>query len=326
MHVFRGLPSPLQRCPSAVAIGNFDGVHLGHQALLEYVKEAAQARGLVPSVVTFEPHPKDFFGRGGEVARISTLYDKVNAILETGIERIYILPFNARLASMSAEKFVRDVLLEGLGACWVSVGRDFRFGGDRAGGVELLEELSRTLPYELYVAPTFYHKDDRVSSSRIREALAEGDLYEASLMLGRPYGMTGRVIHGAALGRTLGFPTLNMAPIPPGSHSRPAVNGVFAVRIHGLGQAVQNGVASIGVKPTIAADGRWLLETHVFDWRGNAYGRIIRVEFVERLRGEKKFSGLDELKAAIESDALHARRILGCVRSLADSPFQGMNP
>ena len=180
MHVFRGLPSPLQRRPSAVAIGNFDGVHLGHQALLEYVKEAAQARGLVPSVVTFEPHPKDFFGRGGEVARISTLYDKVNAILETGIERIY----------MPAETFVRDVLLKGLDACWMSVGKDFRFGGDRAGSVELLEELSRTLPYELYVSPTFYHKEARVSSSRIREALAVGDLYEAALMLGRPYSMT----------------------------------------------------------------------------------------------------------------------------------------
>ena len=251
MHVFRGLPSPLQRRPSAVAIGNFDGVHLGHQALLEYVKEAAQARGLVPSVVTFEPHPKDFFGRGGEVARISTLYDKVNAILGTGIERIYILPFNSRLACMPAETFVRDVLLKGLDACWMSVGKDFRFGGDRAGSVELLEELSRTLPYELYVSPTFYHKEARVSSSRIREALAVGDLYEAALMLGRPYSMTGRVIHGAALGRTLGFPTLNMAPIPPGSHSRPAVTGVFAVRIHGLGQAVQNGVASIGVKPCL---------------------------------------------------------------------------
>ena len=168
MHVFRGLPSPLQRRPSAVAIGNFDGVHLGHQALLEYVREAAQARGLVPSVVTFEPHPKDFFGRGGEVARISTLYDKVNAILGTGIERIYILPFNSRLACMPAETFVRDVLLKGLDACWMSVGKDFRFGGDRAGSVELLEELSRTLPYELYVSPTFYHKEARVSSSRIR--------------------------------------------------------------------------------------------------------------------------------------------------------------
>ena len=208
----------------------------------------------------------------------------------------------------------------------MSVGRDFHFGGDRVGNVELLEKLSRTLPYELFIAPTFFHKEARVSSSRIREALAQGDLYEAALMLGRPYSMTGRVIHGAALARQLGFPTLNMAPIPPGSHSRPAVNGVFAVRIHGLGPAVQNGVASIGVKPTVATNGRWLLETNVFDWHGDAYGRIITVEFVERLRGEKKFSGLEELKAAIESDADRARRILGCVQPLADAPLsEGMN-
>lgn len=312
MHVFRGLPHPLLRRPSAIAIGNFDGVHLGHQALLEYVKESALQRGLVPSVVTFEPHPKDFFGRGGEVARISTLYDKVHHLLKAGIERIYILPFNAQLARMKAEDFVTEILIEGLGACWVSVGEDFRFGGDRAGNIDMLRTLSKTLPFELFVAPTFFHKDARVSSTRIRQALAEGRLYDASLMLGRPYTMTGRVIHGAKLGRRLGFPTLNLAPIPPGSHSHPAIKGVYAVRIHGLGDAIQNGVASIGVKPTVATDGRWLLETNVFDWQGDAYGRVISVEFVERLRGEKKFSGLDELKAAIQSDADQARRILGC--------------
>ena len=312
MHVFRGLPHPLLRRPSAIAIGNFDGVHLGHQALLEYVKESALQRGLVPSVVTFEPHPKDFFGRGGEVARISTLYDKVHHLLKAGIERIYILPFNAQLARMKAEDFVTEILIEGLRACWVSVGEDFRFGGDRAGNIDMLRTLSKTLPFELFVAPTFFHKDARVSSTRIRQALAEGRLYDASLMLGRPYTMTGRVIHGAELGRRLGFPTLNLAPIPPGSHSHPAIKGVYAVRIHGLGDAIQNGVASIGVKPTVATDGRWLLETNVFDWQGDAYGRVISVEFVERLRGEKKFSGLDELKAAIQSDADQARRILGC--------------
>ena len=131
-------------------------------------------------------------------------------------------------------------------------------------------------------------------------------------MLGRPYSMMGRVIHGAELGRTLGFPTLNMAPIPPGSHSHPAVHGVFAVRVKGLGHATLNGVASIGRKPTVASDGRYLLETNVFDWKGDAYGRLVEVEFVEHLRGEKKFSGLEELRAAIESDASRARRILGC--------------
>ena len=316
MHVFRGLPHPLLRRPSAIAIGNFDGVHLGHQALLEYVKTAAVERGLVPSVVTFEPHPKDFFGRGGDMARISTLHDKVTQILKCGIERIYILPFNTRLAGMRAQDFVTDVLLEGLGASWISVGQDFHFGGDRSGNVDLLHTMSQTLPFELYVAPTFFHKEERVSSSRIRTVLAQGDLFEAAVMLGRPYSMCGRVIHGAALGRRLGYPTLNLAPIPPGSHARPAVTGVYAVRIHGLGDAVHNGVASIGVKPTVASDGRWLLETHVFDWVGDAYGHVISVEFVQRLRGEKKFSGLEELKAAIESDAAQARRILGCAPSI----------
>lgn len=312
MHVFRGLPHPLLARPSAVAIGNFDGVHTGHQAILEHVREAAEARGLVPSVVTFEPHPRDFFGRGGELTRISTLYDKVLRILEAGIERIYILPFHRSLASLDAEAFVRGILSEGLQTSWLTVGEDFRFGGDRRGDAALLEKLAKAYRYELSIAPTFLHHGERVSSTRVRAALAEGDLYEASLMLGHRFSMTGRVIHGAALGRQLGYPTLNLAPIPPGSRARPAVSGVYAVRIHGLGAAVQNGVASIGVKPTVAADGRWLLETHVFDWTGNVYGRLIRVEFIERLRGEKKFSGLEELRAAIRNDAERARRILGC--------------
>ena len=312
MRVFRGLPPTLLKRPSAVAIGNFDGVHLGHQSLLEMVCKAAHERGLVPSVVTFEPHPKDFFGHGGEVARISTLYDKVLRILATGIERVYILPFHQSLASLTAEAFVKDILIEGLETYWITVGEDFHFGSDRCGSVCTLEEMSKTMPFEVFVQPMLFHETARISSSRIRKVLAEGDLFEAAQMLGRPYSMTGRVIHGAALGRTLGFPTLNMAPIPPGSHSHPAVNGVFAVRIRGLGPAVQNGVASIGRKPTVASDGRYLLETHVFDWKGDAYGRVVEVEFVERLRGEKKFSGLDELRAAIESDAHRARRILGC--------------
>ncbi len=312
MRVFRGLPNPLLRRPSAVAIGNFDGVHLGHQSLLETVCKAAHERGLVPSVVTFEPHPKDYFGHGSSIARISTLYDKVLRILETGIERVYILPFNHSLASLSAQDFVTRVLIQGLEAYWVTVGENFRFGSDRSGSVETLEQMSKTHPFELYVQPLVFHADSRISSTRVREALKAGDLFEAHQMLGRPYSMTGRVIHGAELGRTLGFPTLNMAPIPPGSHAHPAVDGIFAVRVRGLSSAPLNAVASIGVKPTVAADGRYLLETHVFDWKGDAYGRLIEVEFVERLRGEKKFSGLEELRAAIESDANRARRILGC--------------
>lgn len=312
MRVFCGLPSPLLRRPTALAIGNFDGVHTGHQSLLRSVVQAAADRGLQPACVTFEPHPRELFHKPDEVLpRISTLYDKVLRILGTGIQRVYILPFNKHLASLRAEAFVRDVLCEGLDAHWITVGKDFHFGADRHGDVDLLEKLSKELHYEFYVAPTLFHTNARVSSSRIREALLAGDLVEASLMLGRRYSMTGRVIHGAALGRTLGYPTLNMATVPPGSCARPAVTGVYAVRIKGLGRAVQNGVASVGRKPTVSSDGRWLLETHVFDWKGDAYGKLIEVEFIERLREEKKFSGLEELTAAIEADAKRARGILG---------------
>lgn len=313
MHVFRGLPHALLRRPSAIAIGNFDGVHTGHRALLEGVAAAAATRGLVPSVVTFEPHPKELVGTR-PVARISTLYDKVEAILSAGIERIYMIPFNRRTAALNAESFVREILVEGIDAKWITVGEDFRFGSDRSGDVALLRSLGERWHYETYVTPTLYHTDARVSSSRIREALAAGDLYEAGVMLGRRYGMTGRVIHGAALGRTIGVPTLNIAPIPAGSRAEPVLRGVFAVEVCGLGPGPvrRPGVASLGVKPTVTSSGRWLLETHLFDWQGDAYGRVVRVEFVEKLRDEKKFSGLEELKAAIAEDARRARRILGC--------------
>ncbi len=311
MHVFRGVPHPLLRRPSAVAIGNFDGVHTGHKTLLEGVVLSAHARGLVPSVVTFEPHPKELVGNGTPLPRISTLRDKVAEILSTGIERIYLLPFSRALAGLSAEAFVRTFLVEGLETSWLTVGRDFRFGSDRRGDVELLKAMGKELRFETFVAPTFFHTNERVSSSRIRECLARGDLFEAGQMLGRPYSLTGRVIHGAELGRTLGIPTLNMAPIPPGSRACPAARGVYAVRIHGLGKPVRHGVASMGIKPTVTSAGRWLLETHVFDWAGNAYGKVIKVELLQKIRDEKKFSGLEELRAAIHEDARRARLLLG---------------
>lgn len=312
MRVFCGLPPVGLRLPTALAIGNFDGVHTGHQSLLRGVVEAASLRGLEPAAVTFEPHPRELFQRPDQVLpRISTLYDKVLRILETGIRRVYILPFKKHLASLSAEAFVRNILCEGLDARWVTVGEDFHFGADRKGDIELLKKLSQELHYECYISPTLFHKTARVSSSRIREVLLAGDLVEASIMLGRRYSMTGRVIHGAALGRELGYPTLNMAVVPPGSIARPAITGVYAVRIHGLGPAIQNGVASVGRKPTVSSDGRWLLETHVFDWKGDAYGKIVKVEFIEHLRDEKKFASLEELKAAIDADAKRARGILG---------------
>lgn len=312
MHVFRGIPDSRLRVPSAVAIGNFDGVHTGHQALIETLVEAARDRGLVPSVVTFEPHPREYFPHLDPVPRISTLCDKVKRLLDCGIERIYMLPFNARIAGSGAEAFVKDVLAEGLDCRWVTVGEDFRFGSGRAASAADLARMGAACGMETWISPLLFHGERKVSSTRVREALAAGDFYEVSLMLGHPYTMSGRIIHGQALGRTLGYPTLNLAPVPPGSRSRPALSGVFAVRVDGLlpGTSLP-GVASLGLRPTVSSAHRWLLETHVFGWTGNAYGRTVCVRFVERIRGEKKFSGLEELTAAIRNDAERARQILG---------------
>ena len=220
-------------------------------------------------------------------------------------------PAQARFRAWG-DALVRDVLAEGLDCRWVTVGEDFRFGSGRAASVEDLTRIGAAHGIETWISPLLFHGERKVSSTRVREALAAGDFYEVSLMLGHPYTMAGRVIHGQALGRTLGYPTLNITPIPPGSRSRPALSGVFAVRVEGLlpGAALP-GVASLGIRPTVSSARRWLLETHLLDWKGDAYGRAICVRFVERIREEKKFSGIEELAAAIRNDAVRARQILG---------------
>ena len=312
MRVIRGLPSALERRDCAVAIGNFDGVHRGHRALLAEVCQAARVRSLTPAVITFEPHPKEFFG-ATHLTRISTLRDKVTRILACGIERVYVLPFDDATARLTPAEFARSILAEGLNCRWVTVGENFRFGSDNCGDVATLTELGRHYGFETFITPMLFHGTERISSSRIRAALALGDIDEASRMLGRPLSMTGRVVHGAALGRNLGFPTLNLFTLPPGSHAEPAVKGVFAVRVKGLDPLGGRypGVASLGCKPTVSTEKRWLLETNVFNWTGDAYGRLIEVEFVEKLRDEKKFSGLDELKAKIARDSERAKGIFG---------------
>lgn len=313
MQIIRGLPSPSHKRDCAAVIGNFDGVHLGHQALLRAVSSEAKLRGLASAVVTFEPHPVELFGTHPH-ARICTLRDKMRLFEACGIDLVFILPFTKRFAALSPEAFARDILAKGLSCRWVTVGSNFQFGSGNAGDIGLLTELGLTYGFEAVATPLVYRDDMRVSSSRIRAAMAVGDLKTAEALLGRPYTVTGRVIHGAALGRTLGFPTLNQAMLPPGSKAVCALHGVFVVRVRGLTDdesAVFGGVASLGYKPTVASDKRWLLETFVFDYAGNAYGRIVQVELVEKLRDEKKFSGLVELKAAIDSDAANARRILG---------------
>lgn len=310
--VCRGLPSVHHTIDCALAIGNFDGVHRGHQALLEVVVQAARARGLQPAVLTFEPHPREVLGLE-PLARICTLRDKVQAIMDCGIERVYILPFHQHLAQLTPAQFARDVLVEGLACRWVCVGENFTFGAGGAGHFDTLEELGRHYGFETYCAPLMFHGAARISSSRIRAALRLGDIVDVNEMLGRPLSLTGRVIHGAKLGRELGFPTLNMALVPAHSAAQCALHGVWAVQVYGLRNTSipLPGVACVGYKPTVTQARKWLLETHVLDWSGNAYGRLVRVRFCAKIRDEKTFDGLAALQAAIARDEQDARRLLG---------------
>ena len=307
MHVFRRLPPPDQRRPCALTIGNFDGVHRGHRALLDALAEAAAALALPSCVLTFEPHPREFFAahRAGAVAppRISTLRDKLEALQAARVDRTCVVHFNERFAALEAETFVERVLVDGLRVRHLLIGDDFRFGARRRGDFAMLEEASRRLGFALRRMPTVEFDGGRVSSSAVRQALADGDLQRVERLLGRPYAISGHVVHGRKLGRDLGFPTLNLR-IP---HGRPALGGVFVVRVHGLADAPLPAVASLGTRPAVERDGAPLLAAHVLDWRGDAYGRVVRVEFVRKLRDEARYDGLDALVAQIRLDAEQAR-------------------
>lgn len=306
MQVFRGIPRPSERVPCALTIGNFDGVHRGHQALLARVVAAARARGIVAAVMTFEPHPRELFTPERAPTRISGLRDKFEALASQGIDRVIVQHFNRTFAALSADAFI-DLIVQGCRARWLLVGDDFRFGARRAGDIELLQRHAAHGAFALEQMPTVVEGEVRISSSAVRAALAGGDLARAHHLLGRPYAISGRVLHGRKLGRALGFPTLNLRI----AHRHPAIRGVFAVRVHGLGAESRTGVASIGLRPTVEDSGRWLLEVHLFDFDDDVYGRLVRVEFVQKLRDEERYATLDELAAAITDDAARARTLLG---------------
>jgi riboflavin kinase/FMN adenylyltransferase len=302
----------------AVTIGNFDGVHRGHQAMLALLTSEARHRGLPACVLTFEPHPRDHFARLAgkpELAppRIATLRDKLIELQRCGIDHVVVQRFDAAFATMSPRAFIDDVLQQGLRARYVLVGDDFSFGAKRAGDYAMLDaagsqagfDVARMMSYEVHGA--------RVSSSAVREALHGGDMAHAEALLGRPYAISGHVVHGAKLGRELGFRTLNLRF----DHPRPAVSGIFVVRVHGLAAQPLPAVASLGVRPTVEDGGRVLLEVHCLDWpetlgRDGAYGRCVRVDLLHKLHDEVKYVGLDALRAGIASDtaaavAWHAR-------------------
>jgi riboflavin kinase/FMN adenylyltransferase len=305
MQVYRGVPRPGERAACALTIGNFDGVHRGHQALLARVVAAARARGVAAAVMTFEPHPRELFTPERAPMRISGLRDKLEALADQGIDRVIVQHFNRAFAALSAEAFI-ELLIVGCQARWLLVGDDFRFGARRTGDVALLQRHASIGAFELEQMPTIVVGNQRISSSAVRAALAAGDLAGAERLLGRPYVISGRVQHGRKLGRAIGFPTLNLRV----AHRHPAVQGVFAVRVHGLAAAPLPGVASIGLRPTVEDSGRWMLEAHVFDFAEEVYGRLVRVEFLHKLRDEVRYPGLEELAAAIADDARRARAML----------------
>ena len=292
---------------SVVAVGAFDGLHRGHQALLTEVHERAQATGLTPIVVSFEPLPRAFFSKE-PVPRLSSVREKLLGFEAAGVKKALILRFNHELTSMPAEDFVRRVLVQRLGTREVWVGGDFRFGHKRGGDVALLEKMGAELGFAPRVMPPVLLDGARVSATRVRMLLAAGEFSGAAPLLGRPFVIEGKVEYGNQLGRELGYPTANI-------HLRdrvPPVQGIFAVRVGlGEGECAWPGVASLGVRPTVNEVAQPLLEVHLFDFEGDLYGQRMAVEFVAKLRDELKFDGLDALTEQIRRDARMAREVLG---------------
>jgi riboflavin kinase/FMN adenylyltransferase len=290
----------------ALTIGNFDGVHLGHQAMLRrVVAQARAASGVASCALTFEPHPREFFAPQAAPARLTRLREKLELIAATGIERVHVARFDARFAALSAERFVEDVLVRGLRASWLLVGHDFRYGARRAGDFAALEEAARRHGFELEAMPEITHVGERISSSSVRAALLAADFPRAERLLGRAYTLSGRVAHGAKLGRELGFPTANLM-LP----RRAPLAGIYVVEACGAdadGARWLPGVASVGRRPTVNEAAVPLLEVHLFDFAEELYGRHLRVRFIERLRDEAKYPDLSALRAAIGRDVAMAK-------------------
>jgi riboflavin kinase/FMN adenylyltransferase len=321
MRIYRGYRHRDLAQPCALTIGNFDGVHRGHQAMLALLRSEAQHRGLTVRVMTFEPHPREYFAPNTAPARISTLRDKLTELERCGVDEVVVLPFKAALASLDAQRFISDILVQGLQVRYVLVGDDFRFGARRAGDYALLDAAGGELGFDVARMNSYEVHGLRVSSSAVREALALGQMTLASSLLGRPYAISGHVVHGRKLGRELGagtlgagqgFRTLNLRF----SHRRPAASGIFVVEVHGLAPQPLQGVANLGVRPSLDSNdvnqGRVLLETHVLNWPTalgpeGGYGKLARVDLLHKLHDEIKYEGLDALTLGIARDCEDAR-------------------
>ena len=301
MRVFRGHSRPVP-APLVLAIGNFDGVHLGHAALLRQLRAAASRLGLAPSVLTFEPHPREFFAPQSAPARLTTLREKIERLADAGVEQVMVCPFNASFAGLTAEAFIDEVLVRALQVRHVIIGDDFRFGQGRRGDFAMLQAAGAQAGFTVESMNSVIVAGERVSSSGVREALARGDMCHAAELLGRAYAIDGQVSHGDKLGRQLGFATANIRI----RHNPLPMTGVFAVEVDGLGERPLPGVANLGIRPTVGGT-RPLLEVHLFDFNRDIYGAHISVRFLDKLRSEQRFPNFDALKAQIAADAAAAR-------------------
>ena len=306
MRVIRGLPRAAG-VPVALTIGTFDGVHRGHQAMLTRLVEAADDLALPPAVLTFDPHPREFFARASAPPRLLSLRAKLERLEAHGVDQVCIARFDATLAGLAPNEFVEQVLVRRLGVRWVLVGEDFRYGKGRAGDLAALRAAASSFSVE--AMRTVAVAGERASSTAVRTALAAGDLERAAALLGRPFTISGRVAHGQKLGRSLGFPTANI-PL----RYKPPLTGIYAVRVHGLGGAARAGVASLGVRPTVKVGAPPLLEVFVFDFDETIYGRRVTVEFLHKLRDEARYPDLEALTRQIRADVAHARDYFAALR------------
>ena len=318
MRIYRGFHHPKLAQACALTIGNFDGVHRGHQAMLALLNSEARHRGVPSCVMTFEPHPRDFFAalhQQPDLAptRIATLRDKLLELSECGVDQCIVLPFNQAFAALAPQTFIEEVLLKGLGTKYVLVGDDFRFGAKRAGDYAMLDAAGALHGFDVARMNSYEVRGLRVSSSAVRDALHRGHMQEVAQLLGRPYAISGHVVHGRKLGRELNCRTLNLRF----THWKPAASGIFVVQVHGLADQPLPGVANLGIRPSLDPDdvngGRVLLETHCLDWPDSlgldgGYGKLIRVELLHKLHDELKYDSLESLQQGIAQDCTDARQ------------------
>lgn len=302
MKVFRHFPERAE-VPVVLAIGNFDGVHLGHHAVLQQLKANAETLGVPSCVMTFEPHPREFFTPQQAPARLTSLREKLEQFEAAGISRVQICHFDTAFASMSATDFIQHILHQSLDVRCVIVGDDFCFGAGRRGTLKLLQQFGSQLGFDVQAISSQMLDGTRISSTAIREALAADDLKQAEALLGRPYSISGHIVHGDKVGRELGYPTANVQM----HHDNLPLTGIYAVKLAGVAAAPLPGVASLGVRPTVKDHGQVTLEVHLFDFDRDIYDLHVQVQFFKKIRDEKKFPDLDALKREIAADERAAR-------------------